>query len=115
PLVCGNLLLIGRQVRQECLDYTCVKLFSGVLAEKLASLLAGHGLAILAILANGVETVDNRENAGGQRYLLAFEPVRVAATIPPLMVMSHDRDHRIREADSLKNLRSDYRMDLHPV
>ena len=69
--------------------------------------------AILAILANGVEANPHRQYSGCHRNLFAFEPVRITAAVPSLVMMANDRYYWIREVDAFHNLGADDRVNLH--
>src|SRR5690606_31876218 len=57
--------------------------------------------------------VDDREDAGLDRYLGSFQAVRVAAAVPLLVVVERDRERRAQEVDRTQQLDCVGRMALH--
>ena len=62
-------------------------------AEDGVDLFVGHALAVGAVAAHRVEGVGHGHDPGGERDPLAGQPVRIAAAVPRLVVVQHDRQH----------------------
>src|SRR6185295_11272519 len=67
--------------------------------DQLNGLIASHRFAVLPVFAHGVEAVNNRQDACGNRNPVARQPVRITATVPSLVMMPHYRHDGIRQLD----------------
>ena len=57
-----------------------------------------------------VELIDDRQDAGAERNLLALEPARIPAAVPSLVMRQDERRDRIRKRHGSDDLRADLRM-----
>ena len=63
-----------------------------------------HGLAVLTVFAHRVKAIDYGKDSSRDRYLVALQSVRVAMPVPPLVMMTDDRNYRVGEPHALKYL-----------
>src|SRR5262249_32349448 len=90
-----------------------------VLARAALDLGLGHverlGLRVRAVPGDRVEGVDDHEDPGAQRDLLASEPARIAAAVPLLVVRVDDWHRALQERDLLDQLLADLRVAPHDL
>jgi hypothetical protein len=85
-----NPLSVPNQLR-KCLHHPPVELHPRPLQYIRPGLLPRPGGAVRAVVSERVPHVDHGKNARGQRDLLALDPLRVAITVPVLVVIFGDR------------------------
>ncbi len=69
--------------------------------------------AVGTIRGERVEAVDDGEDAGADRDVLAGDAVRVPAAVPALVVAAHDRHDGKREIDEREDVRAHVHVFLH--
>ena len=85
-------------------------------APKLAEGLGrGPGLAVRACARDGIVGVGDVHDAGGQRNVIALQPVRVPATIGTLVMQLDDGDMTREERHGTEDARAERRMQLDDV
>src|SRR6185295_6745989 len=92
-----------------------IKVCTSTAQQQCNGLSTGHHPSKRTIFTNRVKTINDGNNPSSDWYLLALQTIRVAQTIPLLMVMPHDRDNWIREIDATQYLCSYHGMDLHLI
>jgi len=86
---------------------------SGLGAQHLVRNGRRHRVAVRSVGRQGVEDVDNGDDAREQGNLIAGEVVGVAAAIHPLVMVSHDRPHGLERADAAARRVADDGMFFH--
>src|SRR5438128_7763841 len=109
----ANLFFKARQVFDESADDLRIILGASARLNQRDGLVTRQALAVLPVFARGVEAIHYREDSRRQRNLFAAQAVRVARAIPTLVMMSHDGNDRIREADALQYLCADRGVHFH--
>ena len=69
--------------------------------------IVGHPLAIGAIAAHRVEGVGHGHDPRRQRNLFGLEIVRIAAAVPRLVMVQHDRQHFLQSRQIVQNVMAD--------
>src|SRR2546429_332254 len=80
---------------------------AGKISRPLRRLFGAHLFLVGAGRAEGVEHFGGADDAGADRDLLPAQAVRVARTIPPLMVVAHCRDDVAKVCERREDLRPD--------
>ena len=83
--------------RHEHLDDGRVEGASGFLLQERDRGIVRHRLVIRTIGCERVEVVDDREDTGAQRDLVALEALRITLAVPALVVAEDQRSHRVRK------------------
>jgi hypothetical protein len=82
-------------------------------AKDSKSVLSTQARSIGSIRSKSIKTIDNGKNARTQRYVGSRNPSRIACTVPMFMVMSHDRNHGIRELAGRKKISTNFCVTLY--
>src|SRR5712692_5943487 len=109
----ADLLLELREVANEGANYGGVVLRTAASNDQVDRFLAAHSLPILTVLTHGVEAVNYCEYASGEGNVFPAQPVGIAVAVPALVMMSNDRNDRIRKFDAAEDLSARDRMNLH--
>src|SRR5439155_6729262 len=100
--------------RAERVDDRGIELAAGLGEDLLAGRLPRAALAVRPVARHRVERVGDREDPRGERDLLAAEPVRVAVTVPALVVRADDEEPLpLQERDAAEHLLAENRVRLH--
>ena len=73
----------------------------------------GQPLAVRPVRRHRVKAIDDRENSRANRDRLSRKTGGISGSIPILVVMAHDGDDGIGEADRRQNVGADIGMPLH--
>src|SRR6266545_2734456 len=110
PRDLGELRLRHREKR---LGAALVELRAGAAGDLLARRLGGERAPEGAVVRHRVVRVGDREDARGDRDLLAAEAARVAAAVEPLLVREHHLGGALEEVDRAEDVIADLRVALH--
>ena len=99
-----------RQQRDEGLDDRRVEALARLLLEQRDRGVVRHRLVVRPLRHQGVEVVDDRQDAGAERNRFAPEPARIALAVPPLVMAEDQRRDRIRERHRADDVGADLRM-----
>lgn len=69
--------------------------------------------SVRTVRSKSVEAVHHGEHPLADGDFLPFQTIRITASIPGLVIGTHDWNDRVGETYTLENVRSDNRMDLH--
>ncbi len=97
------LLDLGAQPRHDARERrhdAGVERLAGVLLENRQRRVGADRPVVRAVRRQRIEIVNDAENAGPERDLFLFQPGRIAASVPPLVVAQDERRHRVRERDA---------------
>ena len=83
----------------------------GLLPEQQQRGLVRHRLVIRPLRRERVEVVDDREDAGAQRDVVAPQPLRIALAVPALVVAQDERRDRVGERHGADDLGADLRVN----
>ena len=68
---------------------------------------------VRAVRRQRVEVVDEEQDPRAERDVLSLEPARIAAAVPPLVMILNERRDRVRKRYSSDDVRTDLRMCLY--
>src|SRR5262245_9962684 len=103
---------VGKALEKK-LDHLWIELSAGGFPQKLDRLFSRQPSPVLPVFVHRIETIDDRKDSRRYRYFVFLERVGITGAVPALVMVTHDRHHRIRESDSLQNLSANDRMNLH--
>lgn len=69
-------------------------------------------LVVRSLRHERIEVIDDREDAGTDRYLLALQTSRIARAVPPLVVVADERRDWVGEGHHLDDVGAHLRMGL---
>src|ERR1044072_1709728 len=103
------------QVFDELFDNNGIEMNTSAAQQQRGCFTERHTATERTIFTNRVEAVDHGNNARCNRNLLAPHFVGITTAFPLLVMMTNDRNHRIRKVHARENLRAHDRMNLHPL
>src|ERR1041384_2599448 len=109
----GYLCFELRQVGDKGPDHARIVLRTTAAKDEIDCFLTSHSFTVLPVFAHRIEAVYNGQYARGQWDVLSAQPVRITSAIPALVMVSNNRNNRIREFNTTQDLRSGNRMHLH--
>ncbi len=83
--------------------------------ELAARVVERRGRFVRARRRDRIEHVDDADDLGQQRNLLAAQPIGIAAAVEPLMVMAHDRPRALQRSKRAAQAIADHRVLLHDL
>ena len=101
------------QHADECLDGSRVERLARLLLDQRDGRFERHRLVVRAVRRQRVEVVDEEQDSRAERDVLSLEPARIAASIPPLVMILNERRDRVRKRYSSDDVRTDLRMCLY--
>src|SRR5262249_41146593 len=101
------------QVIEESLNHIWIENGAASFLQHRDRFVVGHRLAVLPVLAHGVEAVGQRKYSGCSRNLISAQSVRIAAPVPALVMVTDYRNDGIRKPDSFEYLGADDRVNFH--
>ena len=99
--------------RYEQLDKTRVETLIGLLNYDFQRFVDRKSAAVLAVAGECIKAIDYRQDSCADRYFGLAYSVRIAGTIPLLMMAPDDGNNGVRKLGLLENVCSHHRMDFY--